>query len=240
MSEFSPVLLFLLGALLVAALGLFTWWMDQKRAAALREFCRSTGWSYAASDSSLPARWTCHPFFEGRQRRARNIIRGSVGVAPNIHEFVAFDYSYVTEHSDGDGHNVKTTHRYQIYAIPLPAYFPALQVTPENMLTRVGAGLGGQDIDLESEDFNRRFRVQCPDPKFACDVLTPRTMHALLLQPPLHFRFEGKDLLCWESGVLKTTSLLERTSTLAAVVAGIPSFVWRDYGIVPTAEGLPQ
>ena len=41
----------------------------------------------------------------------------------------------------------------------------SLQVTPENLLTRLGNALGLGDIELESEDFNRRFRVHANDPQ---------------------------------------------------------------------------
>jgi Protein of unknown function (DUF3137) len=239
-SEVGPFLVVSVAAVVAATVGVYRWWRDQKRATELRQFCLSTGWRYVVRDDSWAVRWTATPFFEGRQRQARNVISGTLGQTPASYPFVAFDYSYVTDHGDGQGHRVSTTHRFVICAVLLPTYLPALQVTPETMLTRVGAGLGGDDIELESEDFNRRFRVQCPDPKFASDVLTPRTMQALLARPAVHFRFEGKDVLCWENGTLSPAGLLERTSTLAAVSAGIPSFVWHDYGVEPSPGGVAQ
>ena len=116
-------------------------------------------------------------------------------------------------------------------SLQLPAYLPRLQVTPENILTRIGNALGLDDIELESEDFNRKFRVHADDPKFASDVLSPRTMQALLAQPAVSWRFEGSDIVGWEEGKLSPTRALALASTLNLVVDGIPSFVWHDHGV---------
>jgi hypothetical protein len=88
--------------------------------------------------------------------------------------------------------------------------------------------LGMQDIELESEDFNRRFRVRCDDAKLAYDVLPPRTMEALLARPALHVRLYGADDLLWESGPHRPSELLARLDTLSALLDGVPSYVWND------------
>jgi hypothetical protein len=143
--------------------------------------------------------------------------------------FVAFDYKYETHSTDGKGNRTTTTHRYGIAALQLSAHLPRLQVTPENVFTRLGNVFGLDDIELESEDFNRRFRVHCNDRKFACDVLTPRTMEALLKQRDLSWRFDGTDIVGWNDGRLTPATVLAMTSQLRTVVDGIPSFVWKDH-----------
>ena len=89
------------------------------------------------------------------------------------------------------------------------------------------------DIELESEDFNRRYRVSARQPKFASDVLTPRTMQALLARPATAMRIDGNVLIGWESGQLEPVGLLSRLATLHALVDGIPGFVWKDHGYDP-------
>jgi len=223
------------GALLLAALAgavavavaAYGWYRNQKRIDALAQFCLAKGWQWSSEDTGLTMRWTGPPFDEGFDRRARDVVAGRVGDRP----FVAFDYSYVTETSNGKGGRSRETHHYAICAASMPAFLPPLQVTPESALTRMGRLVGLDDIDLESEDFNRRFRVSARDPKFASDVLPPRTMEMLLSRPSLHFRIAGSDVLCWETGTTTPTNLLARSSTLAAFVAGIPSFVWHDHGV---------
>ena len=60
---------------------------------------------------------------------------------------------------------------------------PPLSVDPENFLDRFVGRLSGNDIDMESEEFNRAFTVSCPDRKFASDVLHPQLMEFLLAAP---------------------------------------------------------
>jgi hypothetical protein len=224
----SPGLIVLLLVVLAAALVAYQWWRNQQRIAQLREFCLAKGWQFVPLDDEYAIRWTGPPFFQGRSRHARDVINGSVGQGAANRPFVAFDYTYVTDNNGRAGS--RQTHRFAVCAVRLPAYLPQLSVTPANALTRLGDTVTGEDIELESEDFNRRFRVRSPDPKFASDVLPPRTMQALLARSSLHFRIEGCDVLCWEPGVTTPVVLLERLSVLSAFVAGIPSFVWHDYG----------
>jgi hypothetical protein len=113
--------------------------------------------------------------------------------------------------------------------LQLSAYLPVLQVTPEGLFSRLGNVLGFDDVELESEEFNRRFRVHAADRKFACDVLTPRTMEALLRHPDTSWRIEGVDILAWEDGRLTPAAVLQMLATFDAVLAGIPSFVWKDH-----------
>jgi hypothetical protein len=116
-----------------------------------------------------------------------------------------------------------------VASLQLSSYLPVLQITPENMLTRIGHSLGLDDIDLESEDFNRRFRVHANDRKFASDVLTPRTMQALLARPSASWRITGSDIVTWSQSRLTPLGILQALSLLQLVVDGIPSFVWKDH-----------
>ena len=136
---------------------------------------------------------------------------------------VAFDYSYETHSTDSKGNRHTTTHRFAFCSLALPAYLPALEMVPESLLGRLGTALGMQDIELESEDFNRRYRVRCANQKFAYDVLPPRTMEALMSRTALHLRLAGTDAMCWESGSHSPSELLARLDAIATLVDGIPS-----------------
>ena len=214
----------------VGAVAYLRWRAEQQRRQALASFALSKGWSYAASNPRLVDAWQGTPFGQGDHRRTANVITGETSGLP----LTAFDYSYQTHSSDSKGNRSTQTHRYTICALRLPAYLPGLEVTTDNVLRRLGDALGfGDDVELESEDFNRRFRVSARDRKFATDVLNPRTMELLLARRPLRWRITGADILSWDDGQLTPTRLLEVSSTLAAVVAGVPSFVWRDAGLQP-------
>lgn len=224
MSAF-PLLLFGAAIALMIVLGVLAYQKDKKRRAALQAFALSNGWTYTAGDNRWCDRFTGSPFGTGDNRAVRNVLQGQHSGAP----MVAFDYSYETHSTDSKGNRTTTTHRYAVCALQLPAPLPLLELSPESVLTRIAGALGVQDIELESEDFNRRYRVKARDPKFAYDVLNPRTMQALLGRPAEHLRLLDVDAVCWASGRLAPVELLARLSTLQTLIAGIPSFVWADH-----------
>jgi hypothetical protein len=217
-------LLLIVGLPVAGYLAYRSWQQEQKRRALLMTWATNSGFTYAVEDDRWCDRWQVSPFGEGDHRKAANVVTGTL--ASNA--FVTFDYTYQTHSSDGKGGRTTTTHRYVVTALQLPAPLPQLQVTPENLVTRLGNALGLDDIELESEDFNRRFRVHARDRKFACDVLTPRTMQMLLSRPALSWRIEGTDILAWQDGRLSPATALATTGQLRDIVEAIPSFVWHD------------
>jgi hypothetical protein len=228
-----PLVLLPLGLVLVVVVAVLSYQADKKRRAVLQSFALSNGWTYAQRDDSWCERFAGSPFGEGDNRKAVNVLRGEHGGSG----MVAFEYSYQTHTTDSKGHRSTTTHRFAICALALPASLPGLELAPESAFSRLAGHLGFGDVELESEDFNRRYRVSAGDQKFAYDVLNPRTMEALLTRPALHLRLLDADALCWESGRLDPVALLARLSTLELLVAGIPSFVWSDRA--PSAEIPP-
>ena len=223
----SGGLFFVVALGFVAIFGLGAWWswsQAKKRRELLQGFAASQGWHWVERDDSWSMRFQGTPFGEGDNRKAVNILEGVFRDRP----MVAFDYSYETHSTDSQGHSSTTTHSFAICSLAMPASLPEFDLTPEGMLGRVGTMLGMQDIELESEDFNRRFRVKCQDPKLAYDLLPPRTMEALLARPALHVRLSGVDALCWESGAHSPSELLARLDTLATLLEGVPSYVWTD------------
>ena len=219
-----PVVLFVVGLAVVVLVAVLAYQADKKRRAALQSFALSNGWTYVARDDSWCERFAGAPFGDGDDRRATNVLRGPYQGA----DMVAFDYQYDTHSTDSKGRRKTTTHRYAVCALRLPAPLPGLELSPESALTRLAGVLGFDDVELESEDFNRKYRVKARDRKFAYDVLNPRTMAALLGRPSLHLRLLDLDAVCWENGRLVPTELVARLSTLQLLVAGIPAFVWSD------------
>lgn len=222
----SPVPYLFVAAFPVAGyLAYRSWQQDQRRRQQIRTWATNNGYGYEAEDDAWCERWSGQPFDEGDHRRAENVVNGTAGKRG----FVAFDYSFQTHSSNGKGGRTTETHRYAVTAVQLPAFLPTLQVTPENVLTRMGHALGLDDIDLESEDFNRKFRVHANDRKFASDVLTPRTMQALLARPSMSWRISGTDILSWAEERMTPLLVTKAASTLELVIDGIPSFVWKDH-----------
>jgi hypothetical protein len=224
-TDFAPLLPWLFGMGVVAVLvGGFL--LDRKRRQRIMAFCVARGWRYADEDPTLANRWSGEPFDRGDRRRARNVIRGN----ESGRDFVAFDYSYQTHSSDSHGRRKTTTHHYAVYIVSIPAYLPTLEVCPEGVFAKLADAVGlTSDIDLESEDFNRAFKVRAENRKFAVDVLSPRTMQYLLTAPAAAWRIEGNSMLRWDSGRLDPTDIVVATAILDRVADGIPEFVWKDH-----------
>jgi hypothetical protein len=211
-------------AAVLAALVWWGWYSAKQRRELLHQFALGHGWTWTARDDSWAGRFEGAPFGQGDHREAANVLAGDFRGRP----MVAFDYSYQTHSTDSEGRRSTTTHRFAICALGLPASVPSFSLTPESLLGRVGTMLGMQDIELESEEFNRRFRVRCDDAKLAYDLLPPRTMETLLARPALHVRLLGADALCWEDGSHSPAELIARLDTLAALLDGVPAYVWTD------------
>ena len=82
--------------------------------------------------------------------------------------------------------------------INLGGRWPHLQLGPEGPLAGLARLLGVRDIELESEEFNRRFRITCDDRRFASALIDPRLMDWLLTEGTSDLRIEllGEWALC--------------------------------------------
>lgn len=230
----SPLLLFLAGALVVAGIAVYAAMADSKRRERLFAAATARGWTYVRESPQLVGRWSGQPFGTGDNRRVRDTVAG----AWHGREFTAFTYTYETSSEDSKGSRSTTTHWFTVVALVLPTWLPTLEVRPESAMHRVLGAVGiGEDIELESEDFNRAFRVSARDPKYASDVLAPRTMEQLLAGPRTPWRIEGNTVLTWADGPLEPDVVEPRLAFVERVVSLIPAFVWKDHGYDPQVTG---
>jgi hypothetical protein len=223
---FLPVWLVFAALALVTAVGTMT--ARRRREGTMQQLARAQGWSYAENELSLAERWSTSPFGEGRDRRAYDVVVGTI----DGHSCAAFGYRYTT----GSGDHTTTT-SLSICCVALPGPLPEVVVEPESIVGEHAPGLLREDIDIESEDFNRRFRVHAADRKYASDVLTPRAVDALLSVEPFAWRIIAGDLLAWSSPTDGAT-LLARLRVLSTVAQSIPAFVWRNVGQEPPRPPL--
>jgi len=220
----EPVLLLVLGVALAGVIGWYGWYRAKQRRELLRAFAASNRWTWTARDDRWTNAFEGSPFGTGADRKALNVLQGTWRDRP----MVAFDYSYETHSTDSQGRRTTQVHRYSVCALTLPVALPRVELAPEGFLGRFGTMLGMQDIELESEDFNRRYRVRADEPRRAYDVLPARTMEALLARPAVHLRLAGADAVCWEDGSHSPAELLQRLDTLDVLLDGIPSYLWND------------
>lgn len=141
-----------------------------KRDDGMKLFAASQGLAYARQDvpwSRVDLGW---PHGEGSRHRARNLMTGT----RNGHHVVAFDHVWVTRNG-----KTSTSHTARVTALQLPSRLPRVTVERESSTGRVLRSLGIADIELESDAFNRAYRV-AGDQRTAYEVLTPRFMQWML------------------------------------------------------------
>lgn len=134
----------------------------------------------------------------------------------------AFDYTYVT--SNG---KTQQTHTVHLVALNLPVSLPPLTLMHESGLRRA---LRGRDLELENEQFNERFRVECADDRYGSAVMHPRMMECVLYNPGLEWQIAGNALVSWGTGSFVVPDVLARVEAMNRLIDLIPSFVLRDYG----------
>lgn len=220
-----PESLFLVIAIVVVVgLIVLTAYGEKVKRERLESFAAAIGWTYQKEARHLVGRWLGQPFNLGHSRRASHLLAGTF----QGHQFAAFEYRYTT----GSGKSRSTT-VLNVTMVSLPVHLPHLEITNEGVGARIAKVLGGQDIQFESEEFNRRWRVEAAALKTAHDIVHPRFMEYLVAGPPDPLRFEGTDVWTWHLGPIRTDALHPRLTRLVQVVEMVPRHVWQDYGHDP-------
>ena len=115
-----------------------------------------------------------------------------------------------------------------------------MSIRRENLLSRMADHLGFHDIEFESEDFNRRFRVGSADREFAFKLVDDRMMAWLLsTDGSCSFEVNGPNLLVW-CGRQKPAELIPLFGTAKAFVDHVPRLVWNEYATRQQASTLPE
>ncbi|GAB3407103.1 DUF3137 domain-containing protein [Flindersiella endophytica] len=221
------VIAFVLFAAVGGVIWYFSWLAGKKRQEAFNALATRQGWRWLDEDETYVDRWDGDPFGTGNHRRAKNILVGSYA----DREILYFDYSYQTESGSGDNRRT-TTHNYAVWVVRLPNSLPPITVGPEGIFGgRIAGALGFGDLQTESEDFNRSFKVRCDDQRYGMALIHPRMMEYLMNVHGLQFRIDGDSLICWEEDHPDVDAITPRLDSLFQIVDLVPSFVWKDYGL---------
>lgn len=232
---------FVVFALAAAAIALGSWLARQRRAQALARLCAERGWRYVARDDSWVGRLAPYfPLFRAGDggRRCDNVIR----LRGRQAEFILMDYSYYEESTDSDGHRSRRTVRHAVATAELPGWLPNLRLGPETVLTRLTSAVGFTDIELESVEFNRRFRVQAKDRAHAFAILHPRAISHLLAQPYESWEMSGSALVLSRRGSWRPEEYGPAAVIAEAFIDLVPDYVWRQHSddVPDSSEGAAR
>ncbi len=166
----------LLFVAVVVGAGLGAYYARRRRQDAFALFARQYGLTYSADD---PFGLLGLPFAllrRGDGQGVENVLSGGWQGLP-VH---AFDYWYYEESSNSKGGRSKTYHRYCCVVAPIDAACSPLTIDEENVLTRLADMVALDDLQFESDEFNRVFNVKGADARFATAFIDARMMRWLL------------------------------------------------------------
>jgi hypothetical protein len=165
------VLAILVGVVLVGGAAWFQYNSRRARARSVASIARTVGFTFSGADTERLVDLPFGLFSRGSGRRLELVISGTHNGLP----MRMFDYWYYV-----DSGRDRTYHRFTCAMATIPAACPRLRLGNENFLSRLGGDVGLRDVQLEYDDFNRRFQVKCDDQRFAFSLLDGRMMQWLL------------------------------------------------------------
>lgn len=215
-------------AAVLAGIGLI--WAAQyrnRRVSAMVPTAEKAGLRYAAGDV-LGCTQVAFPLFRvGDGRRVENLMWRE---AANGLEVRVFDFSYYVERKDENGKVHRSWSRFDCAMARHNGLWPMVHITKERALDKVAQSIGLPDIELESEEFNRLFRVQCEDRRFATALLDPQMMDFLLTtEGKLSFETKGRWLLVVAPHLDTPAEMVGLLGVADEFLRRIPAVVWDLY-----------
>jgi hypothetical protein len=205
-----------LGAVMVASVAV-GWWRVRRGAARQRRLmllCRRAGLAFAPLDPFPDTSWLPFPMF-GRARHGTQNVVWNERHGPAVR---TFDFWY---QDSTDETPVGARRSLTCAVVPLPFTAPHLRVTPRDLVDEV-AGLLDDEVRLELERFDRRFRVEAADPRFAVAFLDQRMMEAFLGLPDGVTADTAEDVLLLSAPQLEAEQVLLLFDVAAELERRIP------------------
>jgi hypothetical protein len=215
------VVIIVITVVFIIVAGGLGYYANKRRQAAFAAWAARHGYSFTTEDdrySELP--WGA-PFGEGFGHAALDVLTSTGPGRPAV----CFTYRYKTRTSNGKTSSTQT-HYFAIYSARLQRALPNLHVGREGLFGTIARAIGFHDIEFESEQFNKTFKVKGDDRKFASDVINPQMMQFLLDTDAPGFAIIGSDIVLVRSGRLRLEAVEGTVGYLEAVLSHVPEFVW--------------
>jgi len=222
MSVVVPLLI--VGGVALVVYGVVTNYRNSKRRrAAIAGTVAAHNLGYVPTDPARTAIFGSPPFGVGDHRRATDVVWGTLSGAA----FETFAYSYETHTTDSKGNRHTTVHRFQVTWVPLPAPLSTMRLTADNALWRLFSKMGARDLNVESHEFNQRWKVWCESERLGHAMLTPRMIERFLAPDVAGrgFVFEGAALMSYAQGVSDLSDIESVVAMLHEIAGQIPGFL---------------
>jgi hypothetical protein len=101
------------------------------------------------------------------------------------------------------------TYYYTLATIELRCPVPEMTVAHEGLWDRVKEFFGHHDVVVGNEEFDKKFRINCPDEAFVRSLLMSEMQDRFLHQGPWSFYLTGNQLVLMKSSLAQPTELGE-------------------------------
>ncbi|MBS1701150.1 MAG: hypothetical protein JST12_05785 [Armatimonadetes bacterium] len=245
------IVIFVLFVVMVIVGLIFANQQQKKRYAALQELCNRMGLTFIEDGIPLPNSMglgglfglstpppqmgiqagfaTFFPLFG--HGSARRIEPALVGQDRDGNYWFLFDYRYTV--SSGKS---STTYHFSVVVAQVPLMLPTMSLAPENVGYSIGKFLGMREMQVESEEFNKRYFIKTTDEKMTLDLLNPIAIETLLRQPPYEWQMAGPYVMLHLSGQIQPELYEGLTVCIREFLAQVPAFYKQDHG----AFGAPN
>lgn len=209
------------GAVAMAGIGTYRLAARRKRLAGINEFMAQHGMTYAKRDKNLAQlqHWG-KPWGLGKRHRALDVVRGQYRGRP----VTCFMYDYTTSSPGNSPENPGSAdhHYHSVFTIGLGQRLPTLRVSRRIIFGRSVRGIGVQAGFVDSPVFAESYDVQCQDPRFATDVLSPALQSWLVTNHSPGFTVVDDRVFVAFPGKLQAEGLTRWLDYLSAIVDQFP------------------
>ena len=202
---------------------------------------RERGFGYVEEDPARAQYFTGEPFGNGGQRRARNVVWGAIDGKP----FETFAYTHDTGYTIASADYYERMRNeygmelnspdgsenvFQVTWVPLPGALPTTRFVSHGAGWDTSSQSEARVLKSESAEFNRRWTVECDDPRVGHALLTPRMIERFLESDleEMIVSFEGAAVWTASRGssdLYEVDYLVRRAYSIADL---IPPFVFQD------------
>ncbi len=169
--------IFVLFSLVAVGFLIYALVRSAKRRDAAMALANGLGLQYSKGDPLALVQLPHRLFRKGERRRIDTTVHGSLkGRQAALCDFV---YTEVTR--DGQGNTNTHDYRLSMCVLTMDHAMPWIEITPESLGRRLLNVIGvGNDVQFESDEFNREFKVLSADRNYAFTLIDPGMIEWLL------------------------------------------------------------
>ncbi len=154
----------------------------------------------------------------GKKRHARNVLGGFYRKQRVTVFELRYEASGIDKYSPAD--------YYSFYLLELPRSFPETTIYKEGLVSKLYQATGHSDIDFESYEFSRKFRVRGKNPRFAYDFCNARMIEYLIGNTDLGIEIDRNVLCISFNKPLRFEEVEHNLDRLLAIRSRMPDYLF--------------